>query len=160
MSQHKKNISVKCKILLKNICMIHSYLFLIRYLKFMLKRRTASAGFFSQSGTINWSSLEEWLSANVDIKKFGRNRRCHRLLLGVTMLQAMYNLSDAATEEELRENVYWQYFCGWEYLQKDAEISEASIRRFRTILGEDGYNEILKELIRIGCKAGVVKKKT
>ncbi|WP_342271850.1 hypothetical protein [Candidatus Tisiphia endosymbiont of Parasteatoda lunata] len=33
MSQHKKNISVKCKILLKNICMIHSYLFLIRYLK-------------------------------------------------------------------------------------------------------------------------------
>ncbi|WP_342272242.1 hypothetical protein [Candidatus Tisiphia endosymbiont of Parasteatoda lunata] len=52
MSQHKKNISVKCKILLKNICMIHSYLFLIRYLKFMLKRRTASAGFFSQSGTI------------------------------------------------------------------------------------------------------------
>ncbi|WP_342271534.1 hypothetical protein [Candidatus Tisiphia endosymbiont of Parasteatoda lunata] len=38
--------------MLKNICMIHSYLFLIRYLKFMLKRRTASAGFFSQSGTI------------------------------------------------------------------------------------------------------------
>ncbi|WP_342272059.1 hypothetical protein [Candidatus Tisiphia endosymbiont of Parasteatoda lunata] len=50
MSQHKKNISVKCKILLKNIL---SYLFLIRYLKFMLKRRTASAGFFSQSGTKN-----------------------------------------------------------------------------------------------------------
>ncbi|WP_342272299.1 hypothetical protein [Candidatus Tisiphia endosymbiont of Parasteatoda lunata] len=45
----QKNISVKCKILLKNIL---SYLFLIRYLKFMLKRRTASAGFFSQSGTI------------------------------------------------------------------------------------------------------------
>ncbi|WP_342271711.1 hypothetical protein [Candidatus Tisiphia endosymbiont of Parasteatoda lunata] len=52
MSQHKKNISVKCKILLKKY-LILSYLFLIRYLKFMLKRRTASAGFFSQSGTIN-----------------------------------------------------------------------------------------------------------
>ncbi|WP_342271339.1 hypothetical protein [Candidatus Tisiphia endosymbiont of Parasteatoda lunata] len=51
MSQHKKNISVKCKILLKNIL---SFLFLIRYLKFMLKRRTASAGFFSQSGTIKY----------------------------------------------------------------------------------------------------------
>ncbi|WP_342271173.1 hypothetical protein [Candidatus Tisiphia endosymbiont of Parasteatoda lunata] len=58
MSQHKKNISVKCKILLKNICMIHSYLFLIRYLKFMLKRRTASAGFFSQSGTIKQQSVQ------------------------------------------------------------------------------------------------------
>ncbi|WP_342271597.1 hypothetical protein [Candidatus Tisiphia endosymbiont of Parasteatoda lunata] len=32
-----------------------SFLFLIRYLKFMLKRRTASAGFFSQSGTIKTS---------------------------------------------------------------------------------------------------------
>lgn len=59
----------------------------------------------------------------------------------------------------LRENVYWQYFCGWEYLQKDAEISESSIRQFCTILGEDGYNEILKELIKIGCKTGVVKKR-
>ncbi|WP_342271743.1 hypothetical protein [Candidatus Tisiphia endosymbiont of Parasteatoda lunata] len=61
MSQHKKNISVKCKILLKNICMIHSYLFLIRYLKFMLKRRTASAGFFSQSGTINYLNNQLYL---------------------------------------------------------------------------------------------------
>ncbi len=50
----QKNISVKCKILLKNIL---SYLFLIRYLKFMLKRRTASAGFFSQSGTIKEDNL-------------------------------------------------------------------------------------------------------
>ncbi|WP_342272239.1 hypothetical protein [Candidatus Tisiphia endosymbiont of Parasteatoda lunata] len=30
---------------------------MIRYLKFMLKRRTASAGFFSQSGTINISRV-------------------------------------------------------------------------------------------------------
>ncbi|WP_342271610.1 hypothetical protein [Candidatus Tisiphia endosymbiont of Parasteatoda lunata] len=32
---------------------------MIRYLKFMLKRRTASAGFFSQSGTINLSEFED-----------------------------------------------------------------------------------------------------
>ncbi|WP_342271946.1 hypothetical protein [Candidatus Tisiphia endosymbiont of Parasteatoda lunata] len=31
---------------------------MIRYLKFMLKRRTASAGFFSQSGTVNHSALQ------------------------------------------------------------------------------------------------------
>ncbi len=72
----------------------------------MLKRRTASAGFFSQSGTINWSGLEEWLSKNVSIKRFGRNRKCHRVMLGVTMLQAMYNFSDSLAEEELKENMY------------------------------------------------------
>ncbi|WP_342226531.1 hypothetical protein [Rickettsia endosymbiont of Urophora cardui] len=31
---------------------------------------------------INWSRLEEWLSKNVCIKKFGRNRKCHRVMLG------------------------------------------------------------------------------
>ncbi|WP_342272399.1 hypothetical protein [Candidatus Tisiphia endosymbiont of Parasteatoda lunata] len=38
---------------------------MIRYLKFMLKRRTASAGFFSQSGTINLShdSASRWLNS-------------------------------------------------------------------------------------------------
>ncbi len=73
-------------------------------------------------------------------------------MLGVTMLQAMYNFSDSLAEEELKENMYWQYFCGWEYIEKDIAISETSIRRFRNILGEAGYNEILAELIRVGIK--------
>ncbi|WP_342272419.1 hypothetical protein [Candidatus Tisiphia endosymbiont of Parasteatoda lunata] len=67
MSQHKKNISVKCKILLKNIL---SYLFLIRYLKFMLKRRTASAGFFSQSGTINLLKLASRVNHLICVSSF------------------------------------------------------------------------------------------
>jgi transposase, IS5 family len=108
---------------------------------------------------VDWCCLEGWLSANVQISRLGRSRRCHRVLLGVTMLQAMYNLSDAASSEELRENVYWQYFCGWEYLTKDTGVSEAGIRRFRNVIGEDGYNEILKELIRIGGTVGMLKKK-
>ncbi len=37
-------------------------------------------------------------------------------MFGVTMLQAMYNVSDSLAEEELKENMYWQYFCGWEYI--------------------------------------------
>ncbi|MCC8461810.1 MAG: transposase [Rickettsia endosymbiont of Ecitomorpha arachnoides] len=60
---------------------------------------------------INWSRLEEWLSKNVAIKRLGRNRKCHRVMLGVTMLQAIYNFSDTLAEEELKKNMYWQYFC-------------------------------------------------
>lgn len=82
---------------------------------------------------INWSGLEEWLSKNVSIKRFGRNRKCHRVMLGVTMLQAMYNFSDSLAEEELKENMYWQYFCGWEYIETDIAMSETSIRRFRNL---------------------------
>ena len=35
-------------------------------------------------------------------------------------------------------NMYWQYFCGYEYLIKDPAVSEATIRRFRNMIGEDG----------------------
>ena len=96
---------------------------------------------------------------NIEIKQFGRNKKDHRVMLALSMLQAMYNGSDSFTEEELKENIYWQYFCGYEYLQQDLDVSEATIRRFRNDLGEEGYNEILKELLRIGLKVGALKKK-
>ena len=108
---------------------------------------------------VNWSDLETRALPDIQIKQFGRHKKDHRVMLALSMLQAMYNGSDSFTEEELKENVYWQYFCGYEYLQKDLEVSEATIRRFRNALGEAGYNEILKELLRIGLKVGALKKK-
>lgn len=108
---------------------------------------------------VNWSDLETRALPDIQIKQFGRNKKDHRVMLALSMLQAMYNGSDSFTEEELKENVYWQYFCGYEYLQQDLDVSEATIRRFRNALGEEGYNEILKELLRIGLKVGALKKK-
>lgn len=108
---------------------------------------------------VNWSELEALALDKVEIKQFGRNKKDHRVMLGLSMLQAMYNGSDLFTEEELKENIYWQYFCGYEYMQQDIDVSEATIRRFRNALGEEGYNEILKELLRIGLKVGALKKK-
>lgn len=58
----------------------------------------------------------------------------HRVLLGVTMVQAKYILSNAAASEEMRKNVYWQYFCGWEYFTQDTGVP--GIRRLRKSLGE------------------------
>lgn len=108
---------------------------------------------------VNWSDLEELALPSIQVKQFGRNKKDHRVMLALTMLQAMYNGSDSFTEEELKENIYWQYFCGYEYLQPDLDVSGATIRRFRNTLGEAGYNEILKELLRIGLKVGALKKK-
>lgn len=108
---------------------------------------------------IDWNSLEARALSNIEVKQFGRSRKDHRVMLALSMLQAMYNGSDSFTAEELKENIYWQYFCGYEYLQKEVDVSEATIRRFRNILGEEGYNEILKELMEVGLKVGALKKK-
>ena len=40
---------------------------------------------------INWSDLESRALSDVQIKQFGRNKKSHRVMLGLTMLQAMYN---------------------------------------------------------------------
>ncbi len=108
---------------------------------------------------IDWDNLEKAALAHVDIKQFGRNRKSHRVMLALFMLQAMYNSSDSFTEEELTENSYWQYFCGFEYCSKNPGVSEATIRRFRAIIGEAGCTAIMKELLRIGIKTGALKKK-
>jgi IS5 family transposase len=108
---------------------------------------------------VHWSELEARALPNIEIKQFGRNKKDHRVMLALSMLQAMYNGSDSFTEEEIKENIYWQYFCGYEYLQANLDVSEATIRRFRNDLGEEGYNEILKELLRIGLKVGALQKK-
>ena len=108
---------------------------------------------------INWEELESTALKNVDIKKLGRNRKSHRVMLGLLMLQAMYNGSDSYTEESLEENAYWQYFCGYEYFEKNCDVSEATIRRFRNLIGEGGLEEIMKELLRVGIKIGSLKKK-
>ena len=88
---------------------------------------------------VNWSELEARALPNIEIKQFGRNKKDHRVMLALSMLQAMYNGSDSFTEEEIKENIYWQYFCGYEYLQANLDMSEATIRRFRNDLGEEGY---------------------
>lgn len=109
---------------------------------------------------INWPELESGILEIVNVARYGRNKKSLRLMLGLSMLQSMYNFLDCLTSETLEENHYWQYFCGYEYGGKHvARISENSIRRFRSILGEAGYNLILKELTRIGLRTGAYKKK-
>ena len=93
---------------------------------------------------INWSDLENQVTKLVSVEQLGRERKSLRVMLGLSMLQAMFNFSDCLTSETFEENVYWKYFCGYEYVDTKLSISESAIRRFRQELGEEGHNLILK----------------
>lgn len=108
---------------------------------------------------ISWAELESGVSQIVNIARYGRSKKSLRVMLGLSMLQAMYNFSDCLTSETLEENVYWQYFCGYEYGGNASIVSESSINRFRRDLGEAGYELILKELASVGLRVGAYKKK-
>ena len=44
---------------------------------------------------VNWADLEARALPDIQIRQFGRNKKDHRLMLAISMLQAMYNGSDS-----------------------------------------------------------------
>lgn len=108
---------------------------------------------------ISWAQLENSIGKIVKIDSLGRERKSLRVMIGLSMLQAMYNFSDCLTSETFGENLYWQYFCGYEYIDAKLCVSESAIRRFRQELDEAGYNMILQELVKVGFRVGAYKKK-
>jgi transposase len=65
------------------------------------------------------------------VHALGRERKALRVMIALAMLQGMDNFSDRMTSETFEENLYWKYFCGYEYVNKDDAVSESAIRRFR-----------------------------
>ena len=55
---------------------------------------------------INWADLEEQVEKIVNVNELGRERKSLRVMLGMSMLQAMFNFSDCLTSETFEENVY------------------------------------------------------
>jgi IS5 family transposase len=123
------------------------------------KELSAKHKLYKLKELINWSDLEEQVGGIVNVRALGRERKSLRVMLSLSMLQAMYNFSDCLTSETFEENLYWQYFCGYEYIDTNLSVSESAIRRFRQELGEEGYNYILKELTKVGLRVGAYKKK-
>ena len=81
-----------------------------------------------------------------------------RLVVGLTYLKYLHNLSDEKVVQQFLQNPYWQSFCGFIYFQKKAPLEASSLTRFRERLGEQGAQELLKETIQVAKKAGLLKK--
>ena len=76
------------------------------------------------------------------------------LVVGLMMLQHMYNFSDERVVNVWIENPYWQFFCGEQQLQWEMPINPSSIPRWRKRIGKDGMNKILRETIKTALKTG------
>ena len=87
----------------------------------------------------------------------GQPPRPIRLMVGLLMLQHMFKKSDEKVVEKWVENPYWQYFCGYDYLEWQAPINPSSLTRFRQRLGENGMKKILQFTIQEGLKQGAIK---
>ena len=82
-----------------------------------------------------------------------------RLMVGLTYLKYLHNLSDEKVIKQFLRDPYWQYFCGCVCFQKKVPLEASSLTRFRKRLGEEGAEELLKQTLEVAKKAGLLKRR-
>lgn len=110
------------------------------------------------SKLIDWKELEDAFS-ELFVENVGQPAKPVRLVVGILMLQHMYGISDENIVYRWIENPYWQYFCGYDFMQHKLPLHPTSLIKWRHRMGEAGLNKILGKTIVAAVLAGAIKKK-
>ena len=103
---------------------------------------------YALSQKIDWDFIEKELSPFYS--KRGRPAHPIRLMAGLLILKSLRNLSDEAlVDEQWEENMYYQYFCGFEYAQKKKPCASSDLVHFRKRIGEKGAKILLQASIAV-----------
>ena len=110
------------------------------------------------SKVINWDALEAEIgSLHEDTVKGGQPPKPVRLMVGLLLLEYLKNLSDEEVVRSWVENPYWQYFCGYDFLQLEMPIDSSSLTRWRNRLGPEKLEKILGMSVKAAVDTGVIK---
>ena len=112
-------------------------------------------GLVRLAGLMPWPAFDETFGKF--FKPIGRPAKSTRLMVGLHYLKHVYNLSDEEVVERWVENVYWQYFCGFEFFQHEMPIDPSSMTRWRKRVGPDALEEVLKATVAVALETGTVK---
>jgi IS5 family transposase len=100
---------------------------------------------------IQWNQFEKTF-ADCYSPDMGRPGNAIRLMVGLHYLKHTFNESDESLVERWIENPYWQYFCGYEYLQHTFPIHPTSMVKWRQRVGAERLEQLLAETIRLAMK--------
>jgi len=106
---------------------------------------------------IDWDGLHETLGRYYSPR--GRSGKPIRMMVGIHILKHRYNCSDERAVEELRENAYWQCFCGFNSFQVGQILEASSLVKFRNRIETEGMQLIEETVTRAWCAHGLVKTK-
>jgi transposase, IS5 family len=105
---------------------------------------------------IDWERFETAFGALYH-ETAGRPAKPTRLMVGLTYLKHTYNLSDEEVCARWVENPYWQFFCGFDYLQHQLPINPSSLTRWRERIGVTGMERLLSATVEAAVTSGAVK---
>ena len=111
---------------------------------------------YKLANAIDWSSIEAEL-AGCYSSDMGRPGNATRLMVGLHYLKYTYNESDESLVQRWVENPYWQYFCGYEYMQHEFPIHPTSMVKWRKRVGSERMSVLLKETLATAKRAKLIK---
>src|SRR5699024_4238073 len=94
---------------------------------------------------IPWSALAA--SYHATLKPDGRPAKPARLVLGALIIKHRLGLSDTETLEQLRENPYLQYFCGFKRYQHERAFPPTLFVKLRERLTAERFTEFEQAII-------------
>jgi IS5 family transposase len=110
---------------------------------------------FQLAEKIDWDGFEEAFGRFY--KPVGRPAKPTRLMVALSYLKHIHDLSDEEVVARWVENPYWQWFSGFAYFQHQAPIDPSLLSRWRKRIGPEGLERLLAETVRLGVDTGVVK---
>ena len=91
------------------------------------------------------------------ISNAGRPRLSIRLMASLLHLKNPFNLSGEELVQRWSENVQFQFFSGMEYYEPRLPCDATQIGRFRTAIGEEGLEQLLKFTIQTAVEIRAIK---
>ena len=110
------------------------------------------------SEKVNWERLVDKIDEVYD-DGVGQPPLPTRLMAGLHYLKYTFDESDETVVERWVENPYWQYFCGYEYLQHELPCDPTSLTRWRQRVG-DKLVALLEETLLVAQENKVLKRTT
>ncbi len=100
------------------------------------------------SDAIDWKFIEDKLA--IYYSSTGRPSHSIRLMASLLILKSVRNLSDEKlVNKQWRENIYYQYFSGYQYHSLEKPCTSSQLVHFRKRIGEEGVEVILEASIRV-----------
>jgi len=100
---------------------------------------------------IDWSGFNDQF-ANCYSEDMGRPGNAIRLMVGLHYLKHAFDESDESVIDRWVENPYWQYFCGYQYMQHQCPIHPTSMVKWRQRVGAEKLEALLTETIRLALE--------
>lgn len=105
---------------------------------------------------IDWDVIEKKISPLFS-QNNGRPALPIRMIVGLLYLKHAYDIGDGALLETWLENPYWQYFTGGIFFEHKIPFDSSNMTNWRKRIGEDGLEELLKEILSTAVKLGFIK---